>query len=911
MKTGKRILSIFLVALMLLTAAPLAGIVGLEIAPKAKAYSVGDTIQFGTYPQTKVEETTALKNAANAATWRSYGYYTGTGDPEDGLMTPSDYMVFADFFCNGTKYRAVKFTQYRPYYTGYQSDASYTCQDENGYLLNNNYYFKYEPLNWRVLDPSDGYIMCESLIDSQAYQYDINSSSYDNDYATSSIRDWLNYDFYETAFAADQKENIKTTELNNDALYSQYSSVSTNDKIFLLSLADTRNTFYGFSLSSIYETPQGTDYAKCQGLWVSTYLDFCGNSAWWLRTPSNYSDCACAFWYDGEVIRDQESYSTSTGVRPACKLSNLRSDISQSESLFSEGGSSVEVPVEPDWDEVDSGFTIGRDSNCFWHGPSDIIDSGFYGCKNYTLSPSFTNMMTKMIILRGGNFWDRFKYGVVAPWSGACFGIAMTMALLHEGYISVHDLTERNCSNYYSIGKPCEDPKFLDNIHYYYLLEYVFSQIGKTYEMAEARTVNSYYYDGLENQSLNQVPYSAFMKELVSYLSTGKIAVLCTSDHAVLATGVKYNKSIYNENNGYYTIKIYDMNTFGLNTDGYFKELMVDKDFSSFVFYNGNKDLPYDESNEITDMNFKELIFFDPASFKDFIYGNTQSHILDFAFPTSVSFALKRGQPLQIVSSNNQVLNYDGTKLSGDMAVLDISFDIKEEESNGIGSIIVTVPFSKNYTIQSDSAVDIAAFSEQALLSLTANNIDKAIFDFDSGIDVFGSDYSFDAFVSVDEEVAADQNGLMSVSGEANGHIHIGKDPDGIQLSSDELIENVKGTTYLGLTREENEYGNVDSLQIKAEKETAHQLDEFEIVEKATCTEDGLKKGICSKCLQEIEKPIPATGNHVDADNDGYCDTCEEMMRGGDHCKYCGKIHDGFFGWLVKFFHSIFAIFKR
>ena len=37
MKTGKRILSIFLAVLMLLTAAPFAGFVGLEIAPKVKA----------------------------------------------------------------------------------------------------------------------------------------------------------------------------------------------------------------------------------------------------------------------------------------------------------------------------------------------------------------------------------------------------------------------------------------------------------------------------------------------------------------------------------------------------------------------------------------------------------------------------------------------------------------------------------------------------------------------------------------------------------------------------------------------------------------------------------------------------------------------------------------------------------
>ena len=78
-----------------------------------------------------------------------------------------------------------------------------------------------------------------------------------------------------------------------------------------------------------------------------------------------------------------------------------------------------------------------------------------------------------------------------------------------------------------------------------------------------------------------------------------------------------------------------------------------------------------------------------------------------------------------------------------------------------------------------------------------------------------------------------------------------------------------------------------------------------------TCSADGETTYPCSVCGDTYTEPIPATGEHEDVDNDGYCDACEEMMTGGQHCKYCGKIHGGLFGWLVKFFHSIFAIFKR
>ena len=78
-----------------------------------------------------------------------------------------------------------------------------------------------------------------------------------------------------------------------------------------------------------------------------------------------------------------------------------------------------------------------------------------------------------------------------------------------------------------------------------------------------------------------------------------------------------------------------------------------------------------------------------------------------------------------------------------------------------------------------------------------------------------------------------------------------------------------------------------------------------------TCTTDGEATYTCSICGDTYTEPIPATGEHIDEDNDGHCDTCEQQMTGGQHCKYCGKIHGGAFGWLVKFFHSIFAIFKR
>jgi len=75
------------------------------------------------------------------------------------------------------------------------------------------------------------------------------------------------------------------------------------------------------------------------------------------------------------------------------------------------------------------------------------------------------------------------------------------------------------------------------------------------------------------------------------------------------------------------------------------------------------------------------------------------------------------------------------------------------------------------------------------------------------------------------------------------------------------------------------------------------------------CTEPGIKTYSCT-CGYSYAESIPTT-DHFDNDNDGYCDMCNNMMEGDDHCVYCGKIHEGIFGWLVKFFHRILAIFKK
>ena len=354
----KSLLALTLALIMVLGVAPLNELAGVDwaslFAPKAEAvgktYKVGDIVEFGSYPQSRVTDS-SLVSALNKASkkWVSYGYYSGDGS--DGSMKPGDWMKYADFAYNGTKYRAVTFSQYRPSFASTLSSSSYTDQDDNGYTPNNIYYFKYEPLKWLVLDPLTGLVLCESIIDSQAYSntvYDYGTDPYHpgptpaywndaehthyaNDYATSSIRAWLNDDFFNTAFSSSQKVSILTSELDNKAhstSYSEYDSKTTYDKVFLLSWSEMQNTAYGFpanTSSSPARQARGTDYAKCQGLAVDLSSK-CSTQR--LRSAGSISGDACIVDSDGDLWNSWNVDCTDFGVRPAIKISNLASTIS-------------------------------------------------------------------------------------------------------------------------------------------------------------------------------------------------------------------------------------------------------------------------------------------------------------------------------------------------------------------------------------------------------------------------------------------------------------------------------------------------------------------------------------------------------------------------------------------------------
>lgn len=310
----------------------------ISFALEDNAFSTGDWIAFGSYPQTLVENI-GLSEELDALpkTWHSFGYFSGNGTWNDGNMKSSDFMQYADITLDGVRYRAVTFSAYRSYSTGIAGASDTSYQRANGYIVGGVYYFKYEPILWRVLSPETGLVMSTVALDSQPYQNFVSTSAsgyynaeghFASDWETSSIRAWLNADFLQTAFTAGEQSRISDVTLQNKSVFSDlYNSANTVDKVFLLSYQDALNAGYGFAsrYSSFDKARQlvSTDYAKCQGCASSSEADFSGNCWWFLRSPSDSGYVSGATYYGKTSSHYSYVNDTFGGVVPALCMDGL------------------------------------------------------------------------------------------------------------------------------------------------------------------------------------------------------------------------------------------------------------------------------------------------------------------------------------------------------------------------------------------------------------------------------------------------------------------------------------------------------------------------------------------------------------------------------------------------------------
>ena len=285
-----------------------------------KAYTrEGDYIYFGEYPQTLKADSVTITSTTDER-----GYYLG----DDGCYYAK---VSAD-----------------PHYN------DFTFSTGASITKGTVYYFKVEPIRWRILSEENGeaFLLCDSIIDVLPYQWDfydryqtyynnadgVPEGTYANNYKYSEIRAWLNTTFYETAFSALQQEIILITEVDNSAKstnphgnetahnggVNEYVCENTNDKIFLLSQEEATNEAYGFSSSESADESREmitSDYSRALGALMITTEDYYGNGWWYHRSPDcNRSGYAYRSSTDGHCNSSIWVDYTNLGTVPALRI---------------------------------------------------------------------------------------------------------------------------------------------------------------------------------------------------------------------------------------------------------------------------------------------------------------------------------------------------------------------------------------------------------------------------------------------------------------------------------------------------------------------------------------------------------------------------------------------------------------
>ncbi|MFA6866083.1 MAG: InlB B-repeat-containing protein [Clostridia bacterium] len=300
----------------------------------------GDYLYFGTYPQSlKASEVSISTNEVNAN-----GYYVGSDDCEYVKIVANLYLV----------------------------NAKSTIDFDGNEIVNGNiYYFKVEPIKWRILSIDDGeaLILCENIIDNGAfvnktnYEWiDINNdelansneyfttkddedeNNFANNWKYSDYREYLNDDFYNLAFNNMQSRLIVTNQTETDV----------SDNIYLLDKDDIINSDYGFSsvvnYNDILRQKQISDYGYIKGGFMNndTDSDYYKKGWWYLRSPdysgSKTVDYIMVNGNKGSLVID----SCEGGMAPALKIMlNSRQEADKYTVSYISGEGDGTAPIIP------------------------------------------------------------------------------------------------------------------------------------------------------------------------------------------------------------------------------------------------------------------------------------------------------------------------------------------------------------------------------------------------------------------------------------------------------------------------------------------------------------------------------------------------------------------------------------
>lgn len=326
MKVIKKFTAEFLVLILIISTF----ITGLTVFSESK-YKNGDIIKFGSYPQSRITDASLiseLNDKNDKTTFKSLGYYYGEGTnavPNYESIKSGDYMLYKDTVYGGIKYRGIIINEKRPFCT-YCATNSYKST-QKGYETGTAYWFRYDPIEWQILDIDTGLVMSNAVLDAQPFNNTTLTAvdGYNSYYSNSSLRSFISNDFIKDAFNNDTSSFINIRDdlvfipTKNDILFSSYGFSNDAENINESGCAqitdyDIINALLGVSLNDTVYAPywldatysstfeesvftighlQTTEVYQTCGVRVAAYLDI----------ESIANTYSLNYYSDGELIK--------------------------------------------------------------------------------------------------------------------------------------------------------------------------------------------------------------------------------------------------------------------------------------------------------------------------------------------------------------------------------------------------------------------------------------------------------------------------------------------------------------------------------------------------------------------------------------------------------------------------------
>jgi hypothetical protein len=206
----------------------------------------------------------------------------------------------------------------------------------DGTVINNGdtCWFRRDLIKWNVIKTSAGSytLLSSSLLNNPVFDKEKENANKVN-YKTSDVREWLNADFYNSAFA--DNAYIQTTEIDNSPATTgktenPFACENTSDKVYLLSYVDYMNADYGFDSTDLRSSTrifQLTDYAVACGALVEESNDGKYIGLFMTRSISEYGDDfeGCHGSSSGVMYDHYENwYDNDMCVQPAITISKTK-----------------------------------------------------------------------------------------------------------------------------------------------------------------------------------------------------------------------------------------------------------------------------------------------------------------------------------------------------------------------------------------------------------------------------------------------------------------------------------------------------------------------------------------------------------------------------------------------------------